>query len=169
MVFKSSAIVSSAVKEGTRFRLCVLFLLVWCVFVFVPVELFWIREPKSWPPRGPCLNGTEPPLLARSLGGEAVCRRKIPIRAADPPGVLQAQPGSGDRCQEPWLRLAARFLPSLSSKDTRSATVANAERASAETLAKHRDSAGTLLVSSPRRRGVLSRFTRGRWRALAWL
>lgn len=47
---QSLAIVSLlAVKEGTRTCLCLLFLLVRLVFVFVPVELFWILEPESWP------------------------------------------------------------------------------------------------------------------------
>lgn len=75
-----------AVKEGIRSGLCLLFLLAWFVFVFA-----------RWNQRA----GPQRPLFewdsaSTQWGG---CWKKIPIGAADRPGVLQARPGSGNRCQ----------------------------------------------------------------------
>lgn len=101
----------SAVKEGTRFCLCLLFLLVRFVFVFVPQERMLLDSgDRELAPRGPCLNGTLPSLGGEAVGGRSQSELQISRVCCKPSQVL----GTATR---PWLRLAARFLPSLSSED----------------------------------------------------
>lgn len=93
--------------------------------------------------RGPCLNGTLP-----WLPGELLEEAQLPIRAADQPGVLQAQPGSGNRCQA----LAETCCQACALTLLQGHLISNSgqRQSSTEVLAKHRDSsclkAGGLLV-----------------------
>lgn len=128
----------SAVKEGTRSCLCLLFLLVRFVFVFVPMERFWILEPETGPQR---------PLFEwdSAFAQWGSCWRKIPIRAADRPGVLQAQPGSGNCCQA----LAETCCQVSALSILRGHLISNRGQCqvSAETPAKHGDSQLGLCLS----------------------